>query len=164
MTWDELLDLLADALEEAPDFAHSEQELADILLSAEVEDGLVAFDAAAEPGLRAAVRMYAREREWPELTEEEETCLRYRLSIAADYVAFLADASKVDGLGVGQPEMEEEDLIEWAVCVSWERNGYALMKDLIESYARGEYNEADAAELEDDEETPDDEEEEGGKR
>ena len=98
MTWDELLDLLADALEEAPDFAHSEEELADILLSAEVEDGLVAFDAAAEPGLRAAVRMYAREREWPELTEEEETCLRYRLSIAADYVAFLADASKVDGL------------------------------------------------------------------
>ncbi|WP_157895028.1 hypothetical protein [Verrucomicrobium sp. GAS474] len=135
MTWSRLLDLLGEALDSAPDFAHTEDDLTDILLSA--EGALEEFDDAAAEGVRAAVRTYARTGEWPELTAEEQTCLRYRLSIAGDYAAFVAEASKNPLLHIGQPEMEEEDLFEWVLCAMWRDYGFPLLRDLIESFARG---------------------------
>ncbi len=139
MTWDQLRELLHAALTTAPEFGHTEDELAEILMTSET--ALDDFDERAEPGLRAAIRMYARQERWPELSAEERTCLRYRLSISIDYVTFLADAAKVPALGVGEPAVEEEDLLEWVICEAWENNGYALMRDVIDSYARGRYGE-----------------------
>ena len=135
MTWSRLLDLLGEALEAAPDFAHTEDDLTDILLSA--EGALEEFDEAAAEGVRVAVRHYARNGEWPDLAAEEQTCLRYRLSIAGDYAAFLSEASKNPLLGINQPEMEEEDLFEWVLCAMWHDYGFPLLRDLIESFARG---------------------------
>jgi len=142
MTWDQLRDLLHKALTTAPEFGHTEDELAEILLSG--DNALDDFDEEAEPGIRAAVRMYVRQETWPELTAVERTCLRYRLSISIDYATFLADAAKAPGLGIGHPTQEEEDLVEWVICEAWENNGYALMRDVIESYARGRYGEEEA--------------------
>jgi len=135
MTWSRLLDLLGEALEAAPDFAHTEDELTDVLLSA--EGALEDFDDATAEGVRAAIRAYARTGEWPDLSAEEQTCLRYRLSIAGDYAAFLAEASKNPRLHIGQPEVEEEDLLEWVLCDMWRDYGFPLLRDLIESFARG---------------------------
>jgi hypothetical protein len=139
MTWDQLRDRLHQALKTAPDFGHTEDELADILMAS--EDGLDDFDESAAIGLRAAIRYYGREEHWPDLSPEERTCLRYRLSISIDYATFLADAAKIPQLNVNQPDADEEDLLEWIVCDTWENNGYALMRDVIESYARGRYGE-----------------------
>jgi len=135
MTWSRLLDLLGEALDTAPDFAHTEDELTDVLLSA--EGALEEFDDAAAEGIKAAVRSYARNGEWPELTAEEQTLLRYRLSIAGDYAAFLVEAAKNPVLGIGDPGMEEEDLFEWILCATWRDYGFPILRDLIESFARG---------------------------
>jgi hypothetical protein len=113
MTWEELWFLLGQEEKKFCPPRYMPEDLDHLRPEGRDLHPLALFEEQVAPGLGAAIRVFSRTRQWPPMSDEEKSCLYWRLSAVLNKLEFVRLAATKPGLGISEPTLDEEDLIEW---------------------------------------------------